>query len=115
MIRVATPGMASATSSAGESDANETAQQLRRTTSIPRPVFFDRASVSHVALGFEEDTMTKRETLYARFERFEEQIAHCYFMLHERFIANPALARRADNALICAWVKQRTLISTAPV
>jgi hypothetical protein len=43
--------------------------------------------------GFEEDTMTKRETLYARFEGFEEQIAHCYFLLHERFIANPPLAR----------------------
>jgi hypothetical protein len=46
-----------------------------------------------LAVGFEEDTMTKRETLYAKFEGFEEQIAHCYFLLHERFIANPPLAR----------------------
>jgi hypothetical protein len=30
--------------------------------------------------------MTKRETLYAKFEGFEEEIAHCYFLLHERFI-----------------------------
>ena len=37
--------------------------------------------------------MTQRETLYAKFEGFEEQIAHCYFLLHERFIANRPLAR----------------------
>jgi len=37
--------------------------------------------------------MTKRETLYAKFEGFEEQIAHCYFLLHERFISNTPLAR----------------------
>src|ERR671935_2909600 len=41
----------------------------------------------------EEDTMTKRETIYGKFERFEEQLAHCYFLLHERFITNPPLAR----------------------
>src|SRR5437762_7994546 len=40
-----------------------------------------------------EDTMTKRETIYAKFETLEEQLAHCYFLLHERFIANPPLAR----------------------
>ena len=43
--------------------------------------------------GSQEDMMTKRETLYAKFEAFEEQIAHCYFLLHERFISNPPLAR----------------------
>jgi len=37
--------------------------------------------------------MTKRETIYTKFESFEEQLAHCYFRLHERFIANPPLAR----------------------
>jgi len=37
--------------------------------------------------------MTKREMIYAKFEGFEEQLAHCYFLLHERFIANPPLAR----------------------
>ena len=46
-----------------------------------------------LAVGFEEDTMTKREVVYAKFEGFEEQLAHCYFILHERFIANPPLAR----------------------
>src|SRR6516225_6491872 len=40
-----------------------------------------------------EDTMTKTETIYAKYERFEEQLAHCYFVLHERFIANPPLAK----------------------
>ena len=37
--------------------------------------------------------MAKRETIYSRFEGFEEQLAHCYFLLHERFISNPPLAR----------------------
>jgi hypothetical protein len=46
-----------------------------------------------LADSIEEDTMTKRETLYAKFEGFEEEIAHCYFLLHERFIANPPLAK----------------------
>jgi len=37
--------------------------------------------------------MTKREMIYAKFEGFEEQLGHCYFLLHERFIANLPLAR----------------------
>jgi hypothetical protein len=37
--------------------------------------------------------MTKTKAIYARFEGFEEQLAHCYFLLHERFIANPPLAK----------------------
>ncbi len=37
--------------------------------------------------------MTKREMTYTTFEGFEEELAHCYFLLHERFIANPPLAR----------------------
>ncbi len=40
-----------------------------------------------------EDTMTKVEGVYAKFEALEEEIAHCYFLLHERFIANPRLSR----------------------
>src|SRR5438094_5458285 len=43
--------------------------------------------------NLQEDTMTKREMIYAKFEGFEEQLAHCYFLLHERFITNPPLAR----------------------
>jgi len=37
--------------------------------------------------------MTQREALYTRYEKFEEELAHCYFLLHERFIADPPLAR----------------------
>ena len=37
--------------------------------------------------------MTKREVIYAKFEKVEEQVAHCYFLLHERFLANPPLAK----------------------
>src|SRR5262249_58278265 len=40
-----------------------------------------------------EDTMTQREAIYTRYEKFEEELAHCYFLLHERFISDPALAR----------------------
>src|SRR5690348_16898986 len=40
-----------------------------------------------------EDTMTKREAVYTRYEKFEEELAHCYFLLHERFISDPSLAR----------------------
>jgi len=37
--------------------------------------------------------MAKRNATYARFEALEERLAHCYFLLHERFTANPPLAR----------------------
>jgi hypothetical protein len=37
--------------------------------------------------------MTKRQLVYARFEAVEEELAHCYFLLHEHFIANPPLAK----------------------
>ncbi len=37
--------------------------------------------------------MAKHDVIYARFEAFEEQLAHCYFLLQERFIADPALSR----------------------
>src|SRR5215470_17310077 len=45
------------------------------------------------ATAFEEDIMTKRQLLYAKFEAVEERLAHCYFLLHERFISNPPLAK----------------------
>jgi hypothetical protein len=41
----------------------------------------------------EEEQMTRSEMIYARFEAFEEQLAHCYFLLHERFIATSGLAK----------------------
>ena len=37
--------------------------------------------------------MTKVDAMYSKFETFEEQLAHCYFVLHERFITNPPVAR----------------------
>jgi hypothetical protein len=39
-----------------------------------------------------EVTMTKQST-YASFEALEEEIAHCYFVFHERFIGNLRLAK----------------------
>jgi len=60
--------------------------------------FFERRFVTErqflrFATAFEEDIMTKRQMLYAKFEAVEEQLAHCYFLLHERFISNPPLAK----------------------
>jgi len=37
--------------------------------------------------------MTNSEAIYARFETLEESLAHCYFLLHERFIDDPPLAK----------------------
>ena len=37
--------------------------------------------------------MAKRGVIYAKFEAFGEQLAHCYFLLQERFIAEPVLSR----------------------
>jgi hypothetical protein len=37
--------------------------------------------------------MTTVDTIYTRFEALEEQLAHCYFALQERFIANPPLSK----------------------
>jgi len=67
--------------------------------------------------------MTKHETMYMKFESFEEQLAHCYFLLHERFIANPQLARFwADTALdelhhqsILRFCRERGLMSGAAI
>src|ERR1700746_3134364 len=58
----------------------------RRCSRTDRP-FLRRAG------DVDEDTMTKRETIYAKFEGFEEELAHCYFLLHGRFIANSPLAK----------------------
>jgi hypothetical protein len=36
--------------------------------------------------------MTSQD-LYAKFEALEEQVAHCYFLFHERFLSNAPLAK----------------------
>src|SRR5262245_54502 len=55
--------------------------------------FLTERQFLNFAVHFEEDTMTKREMIYAKFGALEEQLAHCYFLLHERFISNPKLAK----------------------
>ncbi len=76
------------------------------------------------AADFEEDTMTNcRSMIYAKFEVFEEQLAHCYFMLHERFIANPPLGKFwAETALdelqhhsILRFCRERGMMAEADV
>jgi hypothetical protein len=39
-----------------------------------------------------EVTMTSQD-LYEKFEALEEEVAHCYFRFHERFLSNPPLAK----------------------
>jgi hypothetical protein len=39
-----------------------------------------------------EVTMTSKD-IYARFEALEEEVAHCYFVFHERFLFNSPLAK----------------------
>jgi hypothetical protein len=36
--------------------------------------------------------MTSQD-LYERFEAFEEEVAHCYFIFYQRFLSKPALAK----------------------
>jgi hypothetical protein len=55
--------------------------------------FLTERQFLNFAVHFEEDKMTNREMIYSKFEGFEEQLAHCYFLLHERFIADPKLAK----------------------
>jgi hypothetical protein len=56
-----------------------------------------------------EDTMTKQEMVYMKFEAFEEQLAHCYFLLHERFIANPPLAAFWEDTALAELQHQSLL------
>ena len=37
--------------------------------------------------------MTNSNAIYAGFEALEEHLAHCYFLLHQRFIEDPPLAK----------------------
>jgi hypothetical protein len=39
-----------------------------------------------------EVTMASKD-LYEKFEALEEQVAHCYFVFHERFLSNSRLAK----------------------
>jgi hypothetical protein len=41
----------------------------------------------------QEATMTRSEMTYTKFEAFEEQLAHFYFLLHRRFNTNARLAK----------------------
>lgn len=65
--------------------------------------------------------MTKTEAVYLKYEGMEEQLAHCYFLLHERFNKDPELARFwADVAMdevqhfsMLQWCRERGVMSDA--
>ena len=67
--------------------------------------------------------MTKRQKTYATFETLEEQLAHCYFILHERFIANPQLSKfwaetaiaELQHASILRFCRERNLMAEADI
>jgi len=42
---------------------------------------------------FKEDRMAKTDAVYSKFESLEEELAHCYFVLQEKFITKPRLSR----------------------
>jgi hypothetical protein len=62
--------------------------------------------------------MTKVDAIYTRLEALEEQLAHCYFVLQERFIANPRLAKfwaeaameEFQHASILRYCRERGLV-----
>jgi hypothetical protein len=39
-----------------------------------------------------KDRMANSDAIHARLQALEERLAHCHFLLHERFIDNPPLA-----------------------
>jgi hypothetical protein len=55
--------------------------------------FLTERHFQNVAKDIKEDRMTKVESVYSTFEAIEEEVAHCYFILQERFITQPRLAR----------------------
>jgi hypothetical protein len=67
--------------------------------------------------------MTKRQMVYAKFESLEEHVAHWYFKLHERFIANPPLAKfwveaamdELQHSSMLRFCRERELMSDVDV
>lgn len=63
--------------------------------------------------------MTKTEAVYFKYEGMEEQLAHCYFLLHERFNRDPELARfwadvamdEAQHYSMLQWCRERGVMS----
>ncbi len=67
--------------------------------------------------------MTRLESLYTKFEAFEEELAHCYFLLHERFIANPRLSKfwaeaaldEMQHSSILRFCRERSLMTETAI
>jgi hypothetical protein len=70
-----------------------------------------------------EDGMAKLDAIYAKFEALEEELARCYFLLQEKFITNPRLARfwaeaaldELQHASILRYCRQQQLFEMEPV
>jgi hypothetical protein len=66
--------------------------------------------------------MTKTD-VYAKFEALEEEVAHCYFIFYERFIANTRLAKfwaeaaldELQHASILRFCREHELFAKADV
>ena len=67
--------------------------------------------------------MRQSETTYSRFEAIEAQIAHCYFLFHERFIPNPRFSRfwlemamqELQHSAMLQFCREHTCMSEADV
>jgi hypothetical protein len=76
-----------------------------------------------LAGGVSEDGMAKLDAIYAQFEALEEELARCYFVLQEKFITNPRLARfwaeaaldELQHASILRYCREQRLFELEPV
>ncbi|MBI4473986.1 MAG: hypothetical protein HY646_15060 [Acidobacteria bacterium] len=67
--------------------------------------------------------MTATETTYARFEAIEERLAHCYFLLHERFMTDPQLAAfwveaamdELQHSSLLRFCRERSIMSVSEI
>jgi hypothetical protein len=70
-----------------------------------------------------EDKTAKSDFTYLKFAALEEEVAHCYFVLQERFIATPRLAKlwaeaaldELQHASILRYCRERQLFADDPV
>jgi hypothetical protein len=67
--------------------------------------------------------VTKQEEMYGRFEALEERLAHCYFVLQERFIGDPPLAKfwadvameELQHAAVLRYCREHVLVTDVAI
>ena len=67
--------------------------------------------------------MAKTDAVYSKFEALEEELAHCYFVLQEKFITQPRVSRfwaetaldELQHASILRYCREHQLFDDEPV